>query len=168
MLTAVASDNCLAGRTVLVRASFENGVTAELGRLIGRIAGAGARVAVIAGFGDPSDDINPALSLAQFAEPLSRTAGLPVTFVAESVGSGAEAGLDHVGFGKIAILENLRFHPARRSNARTFALRLSVLGDYFVDAGTRQQSADGWLSHLAAFLPEPGKFEDINDMEEEV
>jgi phosphoglycerate kinase len=148
-------DAGLAGRTVLVRASFEDDVSPRLATLVGALARAGARVAVIAGFGDPSNDINPAYSLARFAEPLSVMAGLPVVFIAESVGGGAEAGLDQVGYGKIALLENLRFHSSRHRDARSFALKLSILGDYFIDAGAPPQSADGWQSRLVALLPAP-------------
>lgn len=158
----------LADRTVLVRASFGDGVTSDLGGLLARLAGAGARVAVIAGLGDPSDDVNPALSLARFVEPLSEAAGRPVTFIGESIGPGAEAGLDRVAFGEIALLENLRFHRARRHHARSFALRLSVLGDCFIDAGQAPLSADGWQSHLASLLPGPEGRQQPNAIEEEV
>jgi 3-phosphoglycerate kinase len=38
-----------------------------------------------------------------------------------------------VPFGAIALMENLRFHPDAQRRSRTvFAMRLSVLGDYFV------------------------------------
>ena len=154
--------------TVLVRATFEHGVTAGLAALVGGLADAGARVAVIAGFGDPSNDINPAFSLARFVEPLSRMAGTPVTFVGESVGGGAESGLDRVSFGEIALLENLRFHSSRQQNARTFALKLSVLGDYFLDAGAPPAIADGWQSWLSALLPKPVPPQTENEIKEEV
>jgi phosphoglycerate kinase len=165
--TSNRQDN-LNGKTVLVRASFEAGVTAGLGELAGKLADAGARVAVIAGYGDPLNDINPALSLSQFVEPLARQAGRPVTFIGECVGIGAEAGLDRVDFGEIALLENLRFHSARRQNARTFALKLSVLGDYFLDAGAPPASIDGWQAHLSALLPGPLPPQTANEIKEEV
>ena len=160
MMAAAALTDCeVERRTVLVRASFENGVSASLATLAGTLARSGAKVAVIAGFGDPSDDINPALSLRRFVEPLAAATGVPVAFIAESVGCGAEAGLDKVGFGHIALLENLRFHSSRHRDARSFALKLSVLGDFFVDAGsplnTPSAGTNGWQNHLRVLLPAP-------------
>lgn len=155
MAAAVLPDRDVAGRVVLVRASFEDGVSPKLAGLAGALARAGAKVAVIAGFGDPSNDINPALSLRRFVEPLSAKSGMPVAFITESVGGGAEAGLDQAGFGGIALLENLRFHSSRHRDARSFALKLSVLGDFFIDAGAPPLSADGWQKHLGALLPAP-------------
>ena len=155
MVATALPANDIAGRTVLVRASFENGISPRLATLAATLSRAGAKVAVIAGFGDPSNDINPALSIRRFAEPLAALVGLPVVFVAESVGGGAEAGLDGVGFGRVALLENLRFHSSRHRDARSFALKLSVLGDFFLDAGAPPLSSDGWQTHLKALLPAP-------------
>lgn len=155
MLMTAEPNGSLAGRTVLIRADLENGIKPALGALVARFTQAGARVAVIAGHGDPAGDINPALSLERFAEPLARAAGCPVAFIGQSVGAGGESGLDRVGFGEAALMENLRFHPSRQRNARAFALRLSVLGDYFVDTGAPPPSGDGWQAHLRGLLPKP-------------
>ena len=157
----------LAGRTVLIRANFENGVTPALGALISRYTRAGARVAVIGGYGDPCDDVNPALSLACFVETLSGAAGCPVTFIGESVGAGGEAGLDRIEFGEAALLENLRFHGARHRDARSFALKLSVLADFFVDMGAAPADPKGWPTQLRSLLPEPPFAQSTNDMNEE-
>jgi phosphoglycerate kinase len=147
----------VAGSTVLVRASLENEITAKLVRITRNLAGSGARVAVISGLGNPAGDVNPALSLSRFAEPLARATGVPVTFVPESVGIGAEASLARVPFGEIALLENLRFHPDESRQARTFAIRLSILADFYIDAGNRPVNEKGWQAALRNLLREPAK-----------
>ena len=145
----------LDGKTVLVRADFSDGVSRELGRVVAGLAKAGARVAVIAGFGAPSGDINPALSLLRFRTPLEAKARVPVTFIPDCVGPVAEAGLHGVPYGEAALMENLRFHPDLRRNTRNFAIRLSALADYFVTSGPVPEKPVGWLTALASILPPP-------------
>jgi len=145
----------LDGKTVLLRADLSLGVTADLARKTRDYASWGARVAVIAGYGAPGGEIDPALSLAQFREPLEQASSVPVTFIGDCVGPVAEAALDAVPFGQAALLENLRFHPDKRRDSRTFAIRLSVLGDYFAISGTVPPHPIGWLTALASILPAP-------------
>jgi phosphoglycerate kinase len=145
----------VAGQTVLVRASFDEGIAPEFAPRVRELADQGARVAIIAGLGNPAGDVNPALSLGRFSGPLSQVTGRPVTFIPESVGIGAEASLAQVPFGEIALLENLRFHPDESRQARVFAVRLSVLGDFYIDAGNVPAKGNGWQSALRLLLPEP-------------
>jgi phosphoglycerate kinase len=145
----------LAGSTVLVRATFSAGIYSGLTDTITRLAEHGARIAVIAGHGDPVGDFNPAFSLRVFAEPLARAVGRPVHFIAESVGIGAEAGLAALAPGEIALMENLRFTSDERRAARSFAIRLSALADYFVVTGPLPQVPANWISDLQALLLEP-------------
>lgn len=145
----------LAGSTVLVRASFSSGMDPSLTETVRRLAEAGARIAVIAGRGDPVGEFNPALSLRGFAEPLARAIGRPVHFIAESVGIGAEAGLAALAPGEVALMENLRFNSDARRAARSFAIRLSALADYFVVTGPLPPVPANWIPHLQALLPEP-------------
>lgn len=151
----------LAGRTVLVRADFTQGVAPELAATAAGLARAGARVAIIAGHGEPAGEFNPALSLRGFVEPLSRATGRPVHFVAESVGLGAEAGLAAVPQGAVALMENLRFNRGR-CTSRAFAMRLSALADHFVATGPQPRETDAqeagrphWIAVLKTLLPEP-------------
>lgn len=145
----------IAGRTAIIRISLDGGISHTAIPLITRLADAGARVVVVAGLGDPAGDINPALSLRPFADTLAEMARKPVTFVNESLGTGAEAKLARVPFGAIALIENLRFHSDERRRETVFAMRLSVLGDYFVDAGDPPNNRKGWQAALKAILPEP-------------
>lgn len=145
----------LDGRTVLVRIDPEADINAAVGREIAAMAGRGARVALVAGHGDPQGDVNPALSLRRFVQPLEQVIGMPVRFVPECIGSGAEAGLARVPFGAVALMENLRFHPDHHRRSRAFAIRLSVLGDHFVVPGGMPKSDPGWIRALTALLPPP-------------
>jgi 3-phosphoglycerate kinase len=155
MLTATNRTDQLSGKTAIIRISVDNGISHTAVPLITQLADGGARVVVVAGLGDPSGDINPAYSLRNHAAALQEMIGKPVTFVAESVGRGAEAGLSCVRFGEVALMENLRFHSDERRREKVFAMRLSVLGDYFVDAGNPPLSQDGWQAALKNILPEP-------------
>ncbi|CAG1016192.1 MAG: phosphoglycerate kinase [Rhizobiaceae bacterium] len=155
MTNEITAAKPLFGRTVLVRASFSSGMDPALTETVRRLTEAGARVAVIAGRGDPVGEFNPALSLRAFAEPLARAVGRPVHFIAESVGIGAEAGLAALAPGEVALMENLRFNSDARRAARSFALRLSALADYFVVTGPLPQVPANWIPNLQALLPEP-------------
>ncbi len=155
MDAAFAGPVPLAEKTVLVRANFCRGVTVRLAGVVRDLADRGARVAVVAGLGDPAGDINPALSLSRFAEPLARATGKSVTFISESVGTGAEAKLARVPFGEAALLENLRFHRDENRRTKVFAVRLSVLADFYVDAGETPPPENGWQGALRLLLPEP-------------
>jgi phosphoglycerate kinase len=146
----------LAEKTVLVRANFCRGVTVRLAGTVRDIAERGARVAVVAGLGDPEGDVNPALSLLRFVEPLARATGKRTTFISESVGTGAEAKLARVPFGEVALLENLRFHRDESRKTKVFAVRLSVLADFYIDAGESRPPENGWQDALRLLLPEPG------------
>ncbi len=155
MIHETAAAGPLAGSTVLVRATFSSGMDPALAEMVRRLADTGARIAVIAGHGDPVGEFNPALSLRAFAEPLARAVGRPVHFIAESVGIGAEAGLAALAPGEIALMENLRFNSDARRATRSFAMRLSALADYFVVTGPLPAVPANWIPELQALLPEP-------------
>ena len=146
----------LDGKTVLVRIDLEADINAVVGREIASLAERGARVALVAGYGDPRGDVNPALSLRSFVLPLEQAIGAPVRFVPECIGSGAEAGLARVPFGAVVLMENLRFHPDHHRRSRTFAIRLSVLGDFFAIPGGMPKTDPGWICALTALLPSLG------------
>ncbi len=150
-----AATGGLAGRTVLVRADFSKGIAPDLVEATERLAGDGAKVAIIAGHGRPIGEFNPTLSLRRFVAPLSRALGRPVHFIVDCVGSDAEAGLAALPAGEVALLENLRFHNDARRATRTFAIRLSALADHFVVTGQLASHPALWITELRALLPEP-------------
>ena len=145
----------LEGKTVLVRVDPETGINDAVGAELVALAREGARVAVVGGYGDPQGDVNPALSLRQFIDALEEVTGMPVLFVPECVGAGAEAGLARAPFGAIVLMENLRFHPDLQRQGRAFAMRLSALGDYFAVPGGIPATDPGWIRALTELLPSP-------------
>ena len=145
----------LEDQTVLVRSDLSLGLNDEFASYLRNLAGRGARVAVIAGYDNPGGDVNPTLSLRHLVAPLEKLTGLPVHFVGDCVGPVAEAGLAATPTGAIALMENLRFHPEAQRRSRTFAIRLSVLGDYFSIPGGMPETASIWIRELAKLLPEP-------------
>ncbi|MBU4528760.1 MAG: phosphoglycerate kinase [Hoeflea sp.] len=145
----------LEGRTVLVRSDLSRGWTETFAAHLRDLATRGAVVAVVAGHDNPAGDVNPVMSLRHLVQPLSVLTGLPVHFVGDCVGPVAEAGLAATPAGSIALLENVRFHPEAQRHSRTFAIRLSVLGDFFSVPGGMPEPAAVWIRELAKLLPEP-------------
>lgn len=154
-MTPNAAKQALAGKTVLYRTDLSEDAMPEIAADIAALASAGARVAVVSGYGAPQGDVNPALSLKPFAGLLTRLTGKAVSFIPDCVGAKAEAGLDQVEFGAVALMENVRFHPDAIRDSRTFAIKLSVLGDFFMVGGRLPDRPIGWIGELARILPAP-------------
>lgn len=150
-----AETAALDGKTVLVRIDPETGINGATGQQLVSLARQGARVAVVGGYGNPQGEVNPALSLRRFLDALEQATGMPVLFVPECVGAGAEAGLARAPFGAIVLMENLRFHPDQHRQSRAFAMRLSALGDYFTVPGGIPATDPGWIRALTELLPSP-------------
>ena len=143
----------VAGKTVLVR--IDPAAAAAAAAIIRALSSAGARVALVAGYGAPAGDFNPAYTLRGFVPALEAALERKVVFIPESVGSGAEAALARVPEGGVALLENVRFHPDERRRSRAFAMRLSALADFFTVPGGIPETASAWIRELAGLLPEP-------------
>lgn len=148
----------LAGKTVLVRIPGDGRLEEDQITKLRAMLQSGARLALIAGAGNPAGDINPAMSLRPLAPYLGEVFGMPVAFIRESIGAGAEAGLAEVPYGGVGLLENLRFHPDEQRKSHSFALRLSVLGDFYLDLGEPPRTTGAWQDRLAAMLPNPPLF----------
>ncbi len=151
------------GKRVLVRVDLnvpmKDGRVADMTRIeraattLRELAGAGARVAVLAHFGRPRGK-DPALSLKPLVEPLARTLGRPVRFAADCVGPEAESVVESLQDGEVALLENLRFHPGEETNDPAFVAALARLGDLYVnDAVAAAHRAHASTEGLAHRLP---------------
>ncbi len=145
----------LAGSAVLVRLNLEASLTAAVRSAILSYAGAGARVILLAGRGEPRGEFNPVLSFRNHVSALERELGRPVHFIPRCVGSGAETQVAMLEPGAIALMENLRFQPEAKRRSRVFALRLASFGDWFADLGGAPRYEDGWQNHLRDLLREP-------------
>ncbi|MEN9231672.1 MAG: phosphoglycerate kinase, partial [Thermostichus sp. DG02_5_bins_236] len=72
-------------------------------------------------------------SLAPVATRLSELLGQPVAFAPDCVGPDAEAVVNGLENGQVALLENVRFYPEEEDNDPEFAKRLASLADLFVN-----------------------------------
>ncbi|HET6166320.1 MAG TPA: phosphoglycerate kinase [Marmoricola sp.] len=106
---------------------------------IRELAGAGARVVVMAHLGRPKGAPDPAYSLAPVAARLSELLGSPVAFATDTVGESAQETVAALEDGAVALLENVRFNAGETSKddaeRGAFADQLAALGDAFVSDG---------------------------------
>jgi phosphoglycerate kinase len=140
----------LRGKRVLLRSDLnvplEDGRVTDDGRIrasvptIERLAGAEARVIVMAHLGRPDGKPDPRYSLFPAYQRLAEL--LPdreVRFARDSVGPDAKATIEALRDGGVAMLENLRFDPRETSKddaeRGAFADELAVLADVFVSDG---------------------------------
>lgn len=140
----------LTGKTVLVRSDLnvplnDAGEITDDGRVrasvptIKSLADAGARVVVCAHLGRPKGTPDPKYSLRPVADRLSELLGFPVLFATDTVGESANATVDKLHKGEVALLENLRFDSRETSKddaeRGAFADELSHLADAYVSDG---------------------------------
>ncbi|AWS42406.1 phosphoglycerate kinase [Streptosporangium sp. 'caverna'] len=137
------------GRRVLVRADLnvplEGDVITDDGRIrasvpaIEELVGKGARVIVVAHLGRPKGQPNPKYSLAPVAKRLGELLGADVAFATDVIGESAQAVVEALQGGQVALLENLRFEPGEESKddaeRAEFAAKLAAFGDVYVGDG---------------------------------
>jgi phosphoglycerate kinase len=139
----------VAGKRVLVRSDLNVPLDGDRitddGRIraslptIEALAGAGAKVVVMAHLGRPKGSPDPAYSLRPVATRLGELLGTEVHFATDTVGESARAVVDDLADGEVALLENVRFNAGETSKDDTerggFADQLAELGDAFVSDG---------------------------------
>ena len=123
----------------------------------------GAKVILLAHFGRPKGKPSEKYSLRPVAERLASLISHPVAFATDCVGPAAQAVVDALAPGDVALLENVRFHPEEEANDDAFAAELAKLGDLYVNdafgaAHRAHASTEGVARHLpqaaAGFLME--------------
>jgi phosphoglycerate kinase len=138
------SDVSVDGCRVFVRVDFnvpqgENGYITDDRRIrealptIHYLIDHGARVVLASHLGRPGGKPDPKYSLRPIAERLEALLGRPVQFVPETVGPAAEAAVNQLQPGQVALLENLRFFPGEEANDPVFADQLAGLADLYVN-----------------------------------
>lgn len=115
----------------------------------------GAAVLLCSHLGRPKGGPDPKYSLAPAAARLSALLGKPVKLVPDCVGTVAEEAAAVMVPGDVVLLENVRFHPEEEKNDPTFAKKLSVLADVYVNdafgsAHRAHASTEGVAHHLPA------------------
>jgi phosphoglycerate kinase len=137
------------GKRVLVRSDLNvplaDGVIGDDGRIrasvptIDALADKGARVIVCAHLGRPKGTPEARFSLAPVAARLGELLGAEVRFATDTVGDSAEATVDALADGEIALLENLRFNAGETSKDDAergeFADALAGLAELYVGDG---------------------------------
>jgi phosphoglycerate kinase len=174
-LTATAGVD-LKDKRVLVRADLnvpvKDGKVSDATRLerlvpgLSDLAERGARVIVISHFGRPRAGRDQRLSLAPVADKLGELLGKPVQFAEDCVGEPAERTVAALLPGRIAVLENLRFHMGEEKNDPAFAQRLAALGDIYINdafsAAHRAHASTVALAHLLPAYAGPLLLEEID------
>src|SRR5258708_35488650 len=114
----------------------------------------GARVVLASHLGRPGGKPNPKYTLRPVAERLESVLGRPLVFVPETVGPAAEAAINALQPGQVALLENLRFYPGEEANDPGFAEQLARLADIYVnDAFGTAHRAHASTVGITKFLP---------------
>lgn len=165
----------VAGKRVLVRADLnvpiKNGKVTDATRLervvpgLRALAERSAKVIVISHFGRPKG-VDPELSLRPVATTLQELLGRPVKFGEDCIGAPAEAVVQSLKNGDVAVLENLRFHKGEEKNDPEFAAALAKLGDIFVgdafSCAHRAHASTEGLTHNLPSYAGPLLMEEIN------
>jgi phosphoglycerate kinase len=139
----------LRGKRVLVRSDFNvplDGTTiTDDGRIraalptLEALTGAGAKVIVTAHLGRPKGTPDAKYSLAPVAERLGELLGKKVTLAKDTVGEDAQAVVEALGDGEVALLENIRFDARETSKddaeREALAGELAALADAYVSDG---------------------------------
>jgi phosphoglycerate kinase len=149
----------LAGKTALVRVDFnlprgEDGSISDDTRLqsalptIRKLREAGAGVVLLAHYGRPKGEPDPALSLEFVAQPLSDALNAPVRFASDLSDVG------QVNAGGVVLLENTRFHAGETKNDAELSKQFAALGDLFVmDAFSAAHRAHSSSAGITDHLP---------------
>ena len=134
----------LASRRVLVRVDFDaplgrDGAVSDDARVrealptLQHLVAQGARVVVASHLGRPRKGFNAAQSLAAPGERLAELLSMDIALTDECVGDGARKVVHDLRDGRVALLENLRFHPGEESGDDGFAGELARLCDVYVN-----------------------------------
>jgi len=153
----------VSGLRVLVRCDLnvpmQDGSVTDATRLrsfvptLAELSDRGAKVLVLSHFGRPKGR-DAAESMACLAAPLGEVLGRPVGFVADCVGAEAEAFVEAMAAGDIAVLENTRFHEGEVANSADFVAALARLGDVYVnDSFSTAHRSHASTEGLAHVLP---------------
>jgi phosphoglycerate kinase len=115
----------------------------------------GATVILASHLGRPKGKPSPSLSLRPIAARLVELLGRPVAFAEDCVGDAAGSAVEQAqrSGDRVALLENLRFHPEEEKNDPAFAAALASLAELYVNdafgaAHRAHASVEGITHHL--------------------
>jgi len=154
----------VAGKRVLVRADLnvpmKEGKVTDTTRIdrtvptLIQLADRGAKVIVMSHLGRPKGQKKPEFTLKPVADALAASLGRPVAFATDCIGPDAEAVVNAMKDGDVAMLENVRFYAEEEKNDQAFAEKLAALGDFLVsDAFSCSHRAHASVEALARIRP---------------
>ena len=99
---------------------------------IDKILNDGGSVILMSHLGRPKG-VEQKFSLEHIVSTVSKILGVPVKFVADSVGEEVRSAAGKLEPGEVLLLENLRFHSEEEKGDEGFAKQLASLGDIYVN-----------------------------------
>lgn len=154
----------VSGKRVLVRVDLnvpvsdgKVGDTTRIERVLptlNELSKKGAKIILLAHFGRPKGQVNPAMSLEPVVASVAGLIGQPAAFAPDCIGETAASAIADLTEGGILVLENTRFHPGEETNDDAFADQLAALGDLYVnDAFSAAHRAHASTEAIARRLP---------------
>jgi phosphoglycerate kinase len=121
---------------------------------IKKILADGGKAILMSHLGRPKDGPTEKYSLNHLVPHLRKLLRTPIIFAEDSIGSPAEKAIAKAQPGQVVLLENLRFYKQEESGDKTYAERLSKLGDVYVnDAFGTAHRAHASTAVIAQFFP---------------
>ena len=133
---------------------------------IRKIIDGGGSAILMSHLGRPKEGPEEKFSLKHLVPYLQKMTGATVKFANDCVGNDAATLSKELKPGEILLLENLRFHKEETKGDETFAKKLALLGDvYMNDAFGTAHRAHASTAIIAQFFPENKMFGYIMDSE---
>ncbi|WP_181308201.1 phosphoglycerate kinase [Rufibacter sp. XAAS-G3-1] len=121
---------------------------------IRKILNDGGAVILMSHLGRPKGGPEEKYSLKHLLKPLEEVFQLPIQFASDCIGSEAVELANSLQPGQILLVENLRFHKEEEQGNHSFAEKLSLLGDVYVnDAFGTAHRAHASTAIVAEYFP---------------